>query len=618
MSNNIIDAKMLAKMFLSGAKNLEAKKEWINELNVFPVPDGDTGTNMTMTIMSAAKEVSNLGDNASMEAICKAISSGSLRGARGNSGVILSQLLRGFTKVVKEHDEVNVAILAEAFDKAVETAYKAVLKPKEGTILTVAKGAGEKAHELAVEGTTDVAYFCEEVIKYADEVLAKTPEMLPVLKQAGVVDSGGQGLVQVLKGAFDGFLGKEIDLTITEEQVTPGARAKESAQEEVDIKFGYCTEFIVILNKPLNVKQEIDFKGFLESIGDSIVMVADDEICKVHVHSNDPGLAIQRALMYGQLSNMKIDNMRMEHREKLFHENKDGSWAEIETEINGAAELTPTYKPDDENIPLAGKVEAPAPSEKKEEVKAEPETKTEPEVKEAAPAASEPQMPRKDVGFVTVCAGAGLAEIFRGLGVDYVIEGGQTMNPSTADILDAVEKVNADTVIVLPNNKNIILAANQAAIMSEDDDEEGKKIVVVPSKTVPQGVTAIINYVPDIPVEDNIAAMTEAITTVKTGEVTYAVRDTVIDDVQIRQGDFMGIGDSGILSVGVDMSDVTFDMLNKMMNDDLELISIYYGDEVEVSDAEALRDRISEKYPQCDVELQNGGQPIYYYVISAE
>ena len=618
MSNNIIDAKMLAKMFLSGAKNLEAKKEWINELNVFPVPDGDTGTNMTMTIMSAAKEVSNLGDNASMEVICKAISSGSLRGARGNSGVILSQLLRGFTKVVKEHDEVNVAILAEAFDKAVETAYKAVMKPKEGTILTVAKGAGEKAHELAVEGTTDVAYFCEEVIKYADEVLAKTPEMLPVLKQAGVVDSGGQGLVQVLKGAFDGFLGKEIDLTITEEQVTPGARAKESAQEEVDIKFGYCTEFIVILNKPLNVKQEIDFKGFLESIGDSIVMVADDEICKVHVHSNDPGLAIQRALMYGQLSNMKIDNMRMEHREKLFHENKDGSWAEIETEINGAAELTPTYKPDDENIPLAGKVEAPAPSEKKEEVKAEPETKTEPEVKEAAPAASEPQMPRKDVGFVTVCAGAGLAEIFRGLGVDYVIEGGQTMNPSTADILDAVEKVNADTVIVLPNNKNIILAANQAAIMSEDDDEEGKKIVVVPSKTVPQGVTAIINYVPDIPVEDNIAAMTEAITTVKTGEVTYAVRDTVIDDVQIRQGDFMGIGDSGILSVGVDMSDVTFDMLNKMMNDDLELISIYYGDEVEVSDAEALRDRISEKYPQCDVELQNGGQPIYYYVISAE
>lgn len=627
MSNNIIDAKMLAKMFLSGAKNLEAKKEWINELNVFPVPDGDTGTNMTMTIMSATKEVSNLGDNASMEAICKAISSGSLRGARGNSGVILSQLLRGFTKVVKQHDEVDVAILAEAFDKAVETAYKAVMKPKEGTILTVAKGAGEKAHELAVEGTTDIAYFCDEVIKYADEVLAKTPDMLPVLKQAGVVDSGGQGLVQVLKGAFDGFLGKEIDLSISEEQVTPGARAKESAQEEVDIKFGYCTEFIVLLNKPLNIKQEIDFKGFLESIGDSIVLVADDEICKVHVHSNDPGLAIQRALMYGQLSNMKIDNMRMEHREKLFHENKDGSWAEIETEINGAAELTPTYEPDDKNIPLAGKVDSSAVSEAKSDnapkadtsaqSNAEPEVKEETKAQEPAPVAEEPKMPRKDVGFVTVCAGAGLAEIFRGLGVDYVIEGGQTMNPSTADILDAVEKVNADTVIVLPNNKNIILAANQAAIMSEDDDSD-KKIIVVPSKTVPQGVTAIINYVPDIPVEDNVAAMTEAITTVKTGEVTYAVRDTVIDDVQIRQGDFMGIGDSGILSVGVDMSDVTFDMLNKMMNDDLELISIYYGDDVKESDAEDLKKRISDKYPQCDVELQNGGQPIYYYVISAE
>ena len=627
MSNNIIDAKMLAKMFLSGAKNLEAKKEWINELNVFPVPDGDTGTNMTMTIMSAAKEVSNLGDNASMEAICKAISSGSLRGARGNSGVILSQLLRGFTKVVKQHDEVDVAILAEAFDKAVETAYKAVMKPKEGTILTVAKGAGEKAHELAVEGTTDIAYFCDEVIKYADEVLAKTPDMLPVLKQAGVVDSGGQGLVQVLKGAFDGFLGKEIDLSISEEQVTPGARAKESAQEEVDIKFGYCTEFIVLLNKPLNIKQEIDFKGFLESIGDSIVLVADDEICKVHVHSNDPGLAIQRALMYGQLSNMKIDNMRMEHREKLFHENKDGSWAEKETEINGAAELTPTYEPDDKNIPLAGKVDSSAVSEAKSDnapkadtsaqSNAEPEVKEETKAQEPAPVAEEPKMPRKDVGFVTVCAGAGLAEIFRGLGVDYVIEGGQTMNPSTADILDAVEKVNADTVIVLPNNKNIILAANQAAIMSEDDDSD-KKIIVVPSKTVPQGVTAIINYVPDIPVEDNVAAMTEAITTVKTGEVTYAVRDTVIDDVQIRQGDFMGIGDSGILSVGVDMSDVTFDMLNKMMNDDLDLISIYYGDDVKESDAEDLKKRISDKYPQCDVELQNGGQPIYYYVISAE
>ena len=591
MSNNVIDATMLSKMFLTGAKNLEAHKEWINELNVFPVPDGDTGTNMTMTIMSAAKEVDSLGNSPSMEAICKAISSGSLRGARGNSGVILSQLLRGFTKVVKTHDEVNVTILAEAFDKAVETAYKAVMKPKEGTILTVAKGAAEKAHELSVEGTTDIDTFCSEVIKYAEEVLSKTPDMLPVLKQAGVVDSGGQGLVQVLKGAYDGFLGKEIDLTISEEQVTPGAKASGKPKEE-DIKFGYCTEFIVLLNKPLNVKQEIDFKGFLESIGDSIVMVADDEICKVHVHSNDPGLAIQRALMYGQLSNMKIDNMRMEHREKLFHESSDGTWSEIKTEINGAAELTPTYLPGDD-IPLGDKVDVSG-SEAKEDLG-----------------------PRKEIGFVTVCAGSGLAEIFKGLGVDYVIEGGQTMNPSTSDILDAVAKVNADTVIVLPNNKNIILAANQAAIMSEDNDD-GKKIVVVPSKTVPQGITAIINYIPDSPVDDIVATMTDALSTVNTGEVTYAVRDTVIDDVQIKQGDYMGIGDSGILAVGGEISDVAFDMLDKMMNDDLELISVYYGDEVDEKDAEALRERISEKYPQCDVELQFGGQPIYYYILSAE
>ena len=591
MSNNVIDSTMLSKMFLTGAKNLEAHKEWINELNVFPVPDGDTGTNMTMTIMSAAKEVDSLGNSPSMEAICKAISSGSLRGARGNSGVILSQLLRGFTKVVKTHDEVNVTILAEAFDKAVETAYKAVMKPKEGTILTVAKGAAEKAHELSVEGTTDIDAFCSEVIKYAEEVLSKTPDMLPVLKQAGVVDSGGQGLVQVLKGAYDGFLGKEIDLTISEEQVTPGAKASGKPKEE-DIKFGYCTEFIVLLNKPLNVKQEIDFKGFLESIGDSIVMVADDEICKVHVHSNDPGLAIQRALMYGQLSNMKIDNMRMEHREKLFHESSDGTWSEIKTEINGAAELTPTYLPGDD-IPLGDKVDVSG-SEAKEDLG-----------------------PRKEIGFVTVCAGSGLAEIFKGLGVDYVIEGGQTMNPSTSDILDAVAKVNADTVIVLPNNKNIILAANQAAIMSEDNDD-GKKIVVVPSKTVPQGITAIINYIPDSPVDDIVATMTDALSTVNTGEVTYAVRDTVIDDVQIKQGDYMGIGDSGILAVGGEISDVAFDMLDKMMNDDLELISVYYGDEVDEKDAEALRERISEKYPQCDVELQFGGQPIYYYILSAE
>ena len=580
MSNNSINAEMLKKMFLAGAKNLEAKKEWINELNVFPVPDGDTGTNMTMTIMSAANEVNGLAADADMMTICKSISSGSLRGARGNSGVILSQLLRGFTKSVREHDELDTVKIADGFEKAVETAYKAVMKPKEGTILTVAKGASNKARELADAGETDLDKFFDEVIKYADEVLAKTPDMLPVLKQAGVVDSGGQGLVQVLKGAYDGYLGKEIDLTISEESATPVSKKSTSKQqEEADIKFGYCTEFIVLLNKPLNVKQEIDFKAFLESIGDSIVMVADDEICKVHVHSNDPGLAIQRALMYGQLSNMKIDNMRMEHREKLFHETQNGSYAEIKVEINGAAEQTPTYHAGDD-IPL---VEA------------------------------EEEMPKKDVGFVTVCAGDGLAEIFKGLGVDYVISGGQTMNPSTADILDAIDKVNADTVFVLPNNKNIILAANQAK-----DLVDGKKVVVIPTKTVPQGVTAVINYIPDVSVADNEQAMIDAISSVRSGEVTYAVRDTVIDDVQIKQGDYMGIGDSGILGVGQEKNEVTFEMIKKLMSEELELISIYYGSDITEEEAEALREKVAGEFSSCDIELQYGGQPIYYYIVSAE
>ncbi len=589
--SNTINAAKLKKMFLAGASNLNAKKEWINELNVFPVPDGDTGTNMTMTIMSAAKDVQNLSDDVDMTTLCKNIYSGAMRGARGNSGVILSQLLRGFTKGCRDYDELDADIIAASFEKAVETAYKAVMKPKEGTILTVAKGASEKATELSKEGVDDLGLFFEEIVKYADEVLAKTPDMLPVLKQAGVVDSGGQGLVQVLKGALDFYQGREFDYTVDESAATPVSK-KQTTETEVDIKFGYCTEFIVLLNKPLNIKQEMDFKAFLESIGDSIVMVADDEICKVHVHSNDPGLAIQRALMYGQLSNMKIDNMRMEHREKLFHETKDGIYKEIETEINGAAESTPTYDKGDD-IPL-----------KKGE-------STEDAARQESPSE------HKEMGFVAVCAGDGLAEIFRGLGVDYVIEGGQTMNPSTADIFDAAMKVNADTVFVLPNNKNIILASNQAQTMMEDNGS-GKKIVVIPTKTVPQGITAAINFIPDVSVQDNTAAMTEAIRTVKTGEVTYAVRDTMIDDVSIRQGDYMGIGDSGILGVGGDIDDVTAMMIDKIVSDETELISLYFGSDIKEEEANALSERISSKYPGCDVEVQYGGQPIYYYIVSAE
>ncbi len=554
MAFNTIDAKMLAKMFLAGAKNLESKKEWINELNVFPVPDGDTGTNMTLTIMSAAKEVVALGEDAGMEAICKAISGGSLRGARGNSGVILSQLLRGFTKSIKTLEILDIPAIADAFDKAVETAYKAVMKPKEGTILTVARGMAEKSRELVSDGTDDLDVFLKTVIEHGRYVLSQTPELLPVLKQAGVVDSGGQGLMEAFSGAYDAFLGKEIDYSISE---TPKkeAGAKPEAQEEVEIKFGYCTEFIILLNKTFNIKQEMDFKAFLESIGDSIVCVADEDVVKVHVHTNDPGLAIQRALKYGALSNMKIDNMRLEHQEKLFKEAQ----------------------------------------------------------KEQAAAEQVPPAERKAAGFVAVSIGDGMNEIFKGLGVDYIIEGGQTMNPSTADMLDAIDKVNADTVYILPNNKNVILAANQAVSLVED-----KKIIVIPTKTVPQGITAVINYVPDLSAEENAAAMSEEIKRVKTGEVTYAVRDTQIDDKTIKQGDYMGIGDAGILTVGTDLDEITLGMIDNMMDDDLELISIYYGKDVTEEAAEKIRSAVAEKYSGCDVELQYGGQPIYYYVVSAE
>ena len=561
MASNIIDAKMLAKMFLAGAKNLESHKEWINELNVFPVPDGDTGTNMTMTIMSAAKEVAGLGEEVDMQTLCKAISSGSLRGARGNSGVILSQLLRGFTKAISDKSELDIIILADACEKGVETAYKAVMKPKEGTILTVARGGAEKARELCDGGAADMEQFIKEVIEHAEYVLSQTPEMLPVLKQAGVVDSGGQGLIQVLKGAFDAYLGKEIDystIPATEGRtgVTPQASSSYTAQAEMDIKFGYCTEFIIMLNKTFNIKHEMDFKAYLESIGDSIVCVADDEVVKVHVHTNDPGLAIQKALKYGQLSNLKIDNMRLEHQEKLFKMSE----------------------------------------------------------KEAAQATQpSPAEPAKPVGFLAVSVGEGVNEIFKSLGVDYIIEGGQTMNPSTADILDAVDKVNAETIFILPNNKNIILAANQAAELMTD-----KNLLVIPTKTIPQGITAVINYVPELSVEENEATMMEEIRNVKTGQVTYAVRDTMIDDKEIKQGDYMGIGDAGILSVGQDMKKVTEDMVASMVDEDAELISIYYGSDVEEADAEQLSADISEAYPDCDVELQFGGQPIYYYVISVE
>ena len=553
MAVKTINTELLQKMFLAGAANLEAKKEFINELNVFPVPDGDTGTNMTLTILSAAKEVKAL-ENPDMVAIAKAISSGSLRGARGNSGVILSQLLRGFTKEIREHKEIDTITLAKACERATATAYKAVMKPKEGTILTVAKGASQKAAELA-ETTEDLDTFISEVINYAQEVLEKTPEMLPVLKEAGVVDSGGQGLLEVMRGAYDAFQGKEIDYSAIE--ASAGTKmVKPSEQAETDIKFGYCTEFIIMLEKEFTAKDETEFKAYLESIGDSIVCVADDDIVKIHVHTNDPGLAIQRALTYGQLSRMKIDNMREEHQERL---------------IKDAEKLA---------------------AQQAEAKKAEP---------------------RKEVGFIAVSIGEGMNEIFRELGADYIIEGGQTMNPSTEDMLNAIDQVNAEHIFILPNNKNIILAANQAQTLTEDKD-----IIVVPSKTVPQGITAIINYMPDADAQTNLEAMIEGIGNVKTGQVTYAVRDTHIDDKEIHEGDIMGIGDSGILAVGQSVEETTKEMLAQLVDEDTELISLYYGQDVQEESAENFAQEIEDLYPDVDVDVHSGGQPIYYYVLSVE
>ena len=557
VNRKTIDASTLSRMFLAGAKNLEAKKEWINELNVFPVPDGDTGTNMTLTIMSAAAEVGALGDT-DMESLAKAISSGSLRGARGNSGVILSQLLRGFTRGVRKYEELDAPLIAAAMERGVETAYKAVMKPKEGTILTVAKEAALKAVEIAEE-MEDLEEFFREVFVHAEATLAKTPEMLPVLKEAGVVDSGGQGLLEVFRGAVDGFLGKEVDYSQFEKSAAP-AVTKISPQAEADIKFGYCTEFIIMLNKELPEEEEHSFKEFLMSIGDSIVLVADDEIVKVHVHTNHPGQAIERALTYGSLSRMKIDNMREEHQEKLIKDAEKLAAQQAEEEEAKAAEQPP-----------------------------------------------------KEVGFISVSAGGGLTNIFKDLGVDYLIEGGQTMNPSTEDMLNAIAKVNAKTIYIFPNNKNIILAANQARDLTED-----KEIVVVPTKTVPQGISAIISFVPEKNGEENLEAMMEAVSRVKTGQITYAVRDTRIDDKEIHEGDIMGIGDSGILAVGKTKEEVAKETVASMMDEDGEIISLYYGADTEEADAEALAEELEALYPDCEIEVNQGGQPIYNYIISVE
>ena len=567
MGISTIDAGMVKKAFLAGAKGLEAKKDWINELNVFPVPDGDTGTNMTMTIMAAAKAVAELEDP-DMEQLAKAISSGSLRGARGNSGVILSQLLRGFTKEIQGTASIDVTILANAMVRGTETAYKAVMKPKEGTILTVAKGMADKAIEMAAQ-TDDIEIFAKAVIEEGDYVLSQTPEMLPVLKQAGVVDSGGQGLMQVVKGAFDGLTGKCSDFSFEDagilkpssEKAPQSAGASRTDIDTADIRFGYCTEFIIKLEKEYSQKDEDELKKYLGSIGDSLVVVSDDEIVKIHVHTNHPGLAFEKGLTYGSLSRMKVDNMREEHEERVIQ--------------------------DSERL---AKEQAAQPNPAEEETGE-----------------------RKPYGFITVSCGDGLSEIFKGIGADYLIEGGQTMNPSTEDMLNAIKKVNADHIFILPNNKNIIMAANQARDLTED-----KEIIVIPSKTVPQGITALVNFIPDLTPEENLENMTAEMERVQTAQITYAVRNTSIDEMEIHEGDIMAIGDHGMLAVDTSVLGAAKAALEAMLNEDSELVTIYYGSDVTEADAEAFRKQAEEEFPDKEIELQYGGQPIYYYMISAE
>ena len=597
MSTRSIDAALLAKMFLAGAGELSANKEKINELNVFPVPDGDTGTNMTLTIMSAAKEVLALGDDFDMTKLCKAISMGSLRGARGNSGVILSQLLRGFTKEIQEKEEIDLPVLAVAFNRAVETAYKAVMKPKEGTILTVARGAAEKASELS-DKAEDIESWADGVIEHAEYVLTQTPELLPVLKQAGVVDSGGQGLVCVLCGARKALLGQAEEFTADSLDGASGAQASginRDAVANAEVKYGYCTEFIIMLNHVFNQKVEADFKRYLESIGDSIVCVADEDIVKVHVHTNHPGLAFERGLTLGDLTSMKVDNMREEHQERLFKLDGDKyvERSEDEMKLDGPAGTA--------NGPIR-RASAPVAQEREETVS---------EAVKEEPAAVD--TPHKDYGFIAVSVGKGFEEIFGNLGVDVIISGGQTMNPSTDDILDAIAKVNADTVFILPNNKNIILAANQAASMTED-----KKVVVIPTKTIPQGISALISFMPGSEPSDNEEAMTAATGEVKTGEVTYSVRDTELDGFIIRANDIMGIGDRGIIAVGEEILGTAFETVYRLVDADSSLVTIYYGEDVTESEAAVLKVKIEEEYPELEIELHEGGQPVYYYIISVE
>jgi len=558
MGMTSIDASQISKCFLSGAKTIEKNKDFINELNVFPVPDGDTGTNMTATIMAAAKEVVAASEN-DMAAVCKAMSSGSLRGARGNSGVILSQLLRGFTKPIKAEKTLDVKLLALAMQNACDTAYKAVMKPMEGTILTVARGAAEKARSLS-ESTDDIVFFAEEVAKEAEEILKKTPEMLPVLKEAGVVDSGGQGLVCVLQGVRDFLQGKEIDLSLE-------SFDEEKKKEEVEeSRFAYEAAFRILPSAVFTDSDESEMKHYYASIGENVYISRTVEDVCVTLRTNDPGHVLTKALSFGPLTSVSIINDRLEPKKK------------------GESGLSEFFKRPPEDA-------------------AQREQKPKEEKASA----------KKEVAFVAVSIGKGLNTIFKEMGADFVIEGGQTMNPSTEDILKAVKKANAKTCFVLPNNKNIILAANQARDIASDCE-----VIVLPTKTIPQGITALINYIPEESARDNAKRMLKEIDNVKSAEITYAVRDTKINDHEIHKGDYMGIGDKGLLSVNPDIQATFVELLNSMLTEESSLVTVYYGRDVKKKDLKKITDKLTETFPSVEFEIEEGGQPVYYFIISVE
>lgn len=548
MKYSSIDGQLLKEMLLNAAYELENQKAYVNSLNVFPVPDGDTGTNMSATIMAAANEINNV-KNVTVQSIADAAAMGSLMGARGNSGVILSQLLRGISKLLKNKKDISTKDFAVALKEGVNTAYRAVMKPTEGTILTVARESADKAIEIS-GNEEDFLIFMKRVYDYSVITLNRTPDMLPVLKQAGVVDAGGKGLVLIYQGMLKRLQGEIITLGADNKSFEEFENVSQSIIDVSAIEFGYCTEFF-IKTKGANPD---DFKQKIIDLGDSIVVVGTDELIKVHIHTNNPGTVLDEAIKLGDLSKIKIDNMREQHRNIVQETSVDNDEADIQ-------------KSDEE---------------------------------------------LKDYGIVTVAMGDGINNIFKDLGVDVVIEGGQTMNPSTHDILEAINKINAKNVFVLPNNKNIIMAAEQAKEISK------KNVIVIGTKSIPQGITAVITFSPDMSPEENEEQMNTAIDKVKTGQVTFAVRNTVFNDVEIKEGNILGIYNGKLIKAGEDVNDVTKQLIDSMIDENSELITVFYGNDLNEEETSDIQSYVSEKYPQCDVSFNYGGQPLYYYIVSVE